>query len=190
MPRPKTAAQTLCEPARSKCTSTLHKKHFTQKNAGNMPCPTWSTPIKHRLLHLPYEPVRVHTHCLGNESMSIEPHRCKIVVGPDRKLRLLLINSSNISYLSSNLHPYTFPKAVSVSHKLVERQFCQIISCKMEFFHLTSIIHVVPGVECQWYQQSAVRGLQILALLGDWRTLDPSTRRRDSWQPMATPNQR
>lgn len=72
----------------------------------------------------------------------------------------------------------------------------------MEFFQLTSIIHVVPGVECQWYsnspkfsyglcQQSAVRGLQILALLGDWRTLDLSTRRRDSshgnpWLPQTS----
>ena len=152
MPRSKTAAQTLCEPARSKCTSTLHKKHFTQKNAGNMPCPTWSTPIKHRLLHLPYEPVHVHTHCLGNESMSIEPHRCKIVVGPDRKLRLLLINSSNISYLSSNLHAYTFPKAVSVSHKLVERQFCQIISCKMDKHHTRGARGGMPVV----FQQSQV----------------------------------
>lgn len=57
----------------------------------------------------------------GNESMSIEPHRCKIAVGIDSKSRLLLINSSDISYLPSNLHVYTFPKAVTVSHKLVER---------------------------------------------------------------------
>ena len=38
-----------------------------------------------------------HTHCLGNESMSFEPHRCKIVVGSDRKSRLLLIINSPTS---------------------------------------------------------------------------------------------
>lgn len=41
--------------------------------------------------------VCTHTHCLGNESMSFEPHRCKIVVGPDRKSRLLLIINSPTS---------------------------------------------------------------------------------------------
>ena len=38
-----------------------------------------------------------HTHCLGSESMSFEPHRCKIVVGSDRKSRLLLIINSPTS---------------------------------------------------------------------------------------------
>ena len=39
MPRPKTVAQTLCEPAQSKCTSTFHKSLCVQKFRGKMPRP-------------------------------------------------------------------------------------------------------------------------------------------------------
>ena len=35
----RTATHTLCEPARSKCTSTCHKGHFIRKFTGNMPFP-------------------------------------------------------------------------------------------------------------------------------------------------------
>ena len=37
MPRTRTASHTLREPARSKCTSTLHKSHFMRKLTGKMP---------------------------------------------------------------------------------------------------------------------------------------------------------
>jgi hypothetical protein len=39
MPLPITASHTLCEPARSKCTSTCHKGHFIRKFTGKMPFP-------------------------------------------------------------------------------------------------------------------------------------------------------
>ena len=41
----KTAAQTLCERAQSKCTWTSHKDTFTQEFTGKMPRPRWSTLI-------------------------------------------------------------------------------------------------------------------------------------------------
>ena len=44
---------TLCEPAQSKCMSTFHKSHFIRKIKGKMLWPSWSTLIKHQLLHLP-----------------------------------------------------------------------------------------------------------------------------------------
>ena len=53
MPQTKTTAQTLCEPARSKCTWTCHKSHFARKFTGKMPQTSWSTLIKHRPLLLP-----------------------------------------------------------------------------------------------------------------------------------------
>ena len=37
MPDSRTAAQTLCEPAQSKCSWTLHKSHFMRKLTGKMP---------------------------------------------------------------------------------------------------------------------------------------------------------
>ena len=37
MPRPKTAPQTLCEPAQSKRMSRLDKSHFIRQFAGKMP---------------------------------------------------------------------------------------------------------------------------------------------------------
>ena len=45
---PKTGTHTLCEPARSKCTWTVHKGHFMLKFAGKMAQPRWSTLIKRR----------------------------------------------------------------------------------------------------------------------------------------------
>ena len=48
MPQTKTATQTLCESAQSKCTWTCHKSHFVQEITGKMPPPRWSTLIKHR----------------------------------------------------------------------------------------------------------------------------------------------
>ena len=48
MPQTKTATQTLCEPAQSKCTWTCHKSHFVEEITGKMPPPRWSTLIKHR----------------------------------------------------------------------------------------------------------------------------------------------
>ena len=53
MPRPRTAARTLCEPAQSKRTSTRHKSSFILKITRKMPRPSWSTLIKHRPSHLP-----------------------------------------------------------------------------------------------------------------------------------------
>ena len=53
MPRPKTAAQTLCEPAQSKRMSTFHKSHFIRKIARKRRETRVSTLIKHRPLHLP-----------------------------------------------------------------------------------------------------------------------------------------
>ena len=56
-PRPRTTAQTLCEPARLKRMSRFHKSRFmrnsTRKFTGKMPLPRVSTLIKHRPLHLP-----------------------------------------------------------------------------------------------------------------------------------------
>ena len=40
MPRPKTAAQTLCEPEHWKFTSKFHKSHFLRKFTGKMPRPS------------------------------------------------------------------------------------------------------------------------------------------------------
>ena len=53
MPRPRTAAHTLCEPAQSICASKFHKSHFTRKFTGKMPRTSWSTLIKHQPLQLP-----------------------------------------------------------------------------------------------------------------------------------------
>ena len=53
MPQTKTTAQTLCEPAQSKCTWTCHKSHFVRKFTGKMPQTSWSTLIKHQPLLLP-----------------------------------------------------------------------------------------------------------------------------------------
>ena len=62
---PKTVTHTVCEPARSKCTCTCHKSHFVRDSTGKMPQASWSTLIKHRPLHSPWEP-SLSTHCLGN----------------------------------------------------------------------------------------------------------------------------
>ena len=46
---PRLQAHTLCETARSKCTSTFHKGHFIRKFTGNLPRPRLSPERRHTL---------------------------------------------------------------------------------------------------------------------------------------------
>ena len=46
---PKTTAQTLCEPAQSKCMSRFHKSHFLRKFTGKMPRPRLGPERRHTL---------------------------------------------------------------------------------------------------------------------------------------------
>ena len=80
MPRPKTAAHTLREPAQSKCMSTFHKSHFIRTFTGKMPRHSWSTQIKHRPLHL----ITVRTpqcgHTVWGKSKGDVPGYCSVSV--------------------------------------------------------------------------------------------------------------
>ena len=49
----RTQTHTLCEPAQSKCTSTLHKCHFIRKFTGKMPEPQLEKPDQAPALQLP-----------------------------------------------------------------------------------------------------------------------------------------
>ena len=55
MPGAKTADHTLCKPAQSKCTWTLHKSHFEREFTGKMP---WAKTTTHTLC----EPARLEIH--------------------------------------------------------------------------------------------------------------------------------
>ena len=65
MPDASPAASVSCEPARSKCTWTCHKRHFVRKFTGKMPSTPDTTSIEHRAL-TPTVRRSVWTHCLGN----------------------------------------------------------------------------------------------------------------------------
>ena len=75
----RTQTHTLCEPAQSKCTSTLHKCHFIRKFTGKMPSPSWRNLIKHRPCNY-LKNLSVWTHCLGKYRWRNIPKELWIII--------------------------------------------------------------------------------------------------------------